>query len=61
MKKILHFLFGRIPPIFNSKNRVCHKLSDETWRGWEKRYLAAEYNWKKHEGRSLSSSGKKSS
>ncbi len=57
LKKILEFLGGHAPKIFNSKGEVQHDLGDKKWKDWDqKNRTNPEYNWKQHTGRS---SGKK--
>ncbi len=49
--KIMDFLFGKKPPIFNKKSEVEHDLSNQSWEKWKNRYLkSAEYNWRQHDG-----------
>jgi len=51
MKKLLNFLFGSDPDIFNFDGRVEHKLPKETWQSWENRFRQSpEYNWRLHTG-----------
>ena len=40
MKKILQFLFGKGPEIFDAKNQVKHDLPKEKWDAWQKRYFS---------------------
>lgn len=51
LTKVLGFLFGRDPQIFDKDGTVRHDLPKETWDAWQKRYTAgAEYNWRNHTG-----------
>ena len=51
MKKLMDFLFGRFPKIFNKEGAVCHNLSQNRWNQWKDRYKKGhEYNWKRHKG-----------
>ena len=49
--KLLNFLFGKKPGIFNKKGRVEHRLEDRSWAEWKNRYTEGiEYDWKNHSG-----------
>ena len=49
--KIMDFLFGKKPNIFDKNKEVRHKLNTFTWQEWKNRYLNdPEYDWKRHEG-----------
>lgn len=51
MKKLIEFLFGKGPKIFDSKGRVFHDHPKEKWDQWDQRYqMGTEYNWKTHVG-----------
>lgn len=50
MKRILHFLFGKGPDIFDSQGEVRHNLPKEKWSAWDSRYHDEDHNWKKHAG-----------
>ncbi len=51
MGKILGWLFGRSPAIFDKDGSVRHNLGDAKWEAWKQRYNAsAEYNWRNHSG-----------
>jgi len=51
MGKILDFLFGRDPDIFNESGKVQHKLPKSRWEAWENRFKAnPRYNWRLHTG-----------
>ena len=50
-KKIMNFIFGKFPQIFNKKGEISHDLGDESWDQWKNRYKTKEYNWKNHSGR----------
>ncbi len=49
--KLMNFLFGKKPDIFNKKGRVEHKLKKNSWSEWKNRYThGQEYDWKHHSG-----------
>ena len=49
--KLMNFLFGKKPDIFNKKGCVEHQLKGDSWSEWKDRYTqSTEYNWKKHSG-----------
>jgi hypothetical protein len=49
--KILDFLFGKSPDIFDEHGNVVHKLGDKKWQDWRNRFIAnKEYNWREHRG-----------
>jgi hypothetical protein len=51
MGKILDFLFGKSPKIFDKDGNVRHDLGQKKWDDWNKRYHdGAEYNWRNHTG-----------
>lgn len=51
MGKILDFLFGKSPKIFDKNGTVRHDLPKEKWEEWNKRYQQGqEYNWRNHKG-----------
>lgn len=51
LKKVLNFLFGSKPKIFNSKGDVEHNLGDEKWHEWDGRYTKSlSHDWKQHSG-----------
>ena len=50
--KILDFLFGKKPPIFNKKGEVSHKMRKKSWEDWKDRYKEGpEYDWRRHSGK----------
>ena len=50
--KILEFLFGKKPQIFNKKGEVCHQLEEKKLSFWEKRYSCdPDKDWRNHKGR----------
>lgn len=50
-EKLLNFLFGKKPNIFDKNGNVRHILPNEKWDAWNNRYQqGAEYNWKNHNG-----------
>lgn len=51
LKKVLEFLFGKEPDIFDENGRVQHNLPKEKWENWHKRYMGGEeFNWRTHTG-----------
>lgn len=49
--KVLGFLFGNPPPIFDENGEVRHNLPKEKWDAWQNRYTRdGEYNWRNHTG-----------
>ncbi len=59
MGKLLAFLFGASPQIFDQDGEVRHHLPKNRWDRWKKRYSEGEeYNWKNHTG---TKAGKKTS
>lgn len=51
MSKILDFLFGKDPDIFNPAGKVQHKLPRARWDDWENRFKSNPlYNWRLHTG-----------
>ena len=51
VSKVLDFLFGKDPAIFNEKGEVDHKLPNKTWDNWQNKNRSnPEYNWKNHSG-----------
>jgi hypothetical protein len=53
-KKILDFLFGKDPQIFDSEGNVVHDLGDKIWREWEERFQTEDYNWHHHKATEVS-------
>ncbi|MCC6137564.1 MAG: hypothetical protein IT287_02960 [Bdellovibrionaceae bacterium] len=53
MGKILQFLFGKPPEIFNKKGAVQHDLGKKKWAGWSDRFAKdPNYDFTKHVGQS---------
>lgn len=51
MGKILDFLFGKDPDIFDEKGNVSHKLPKKKWDAWYNRTKTdPQYNWRNHTG-----------
>lgn len=50
IKGLLQFLFGKNPDIFDAEGNVVHNLPPEKWAAWNKRFLEASYDWRKHKG-----------
>lgn len=58
--KILDFLFGKDPDIFDEKGNVSHKLPKKKWDAWYNRTKTdPQYNWRNHTGVSGASVRKK--
>lgn len=51
MSKLLQFLFGKSPQIFNRKGRVEHDIGKTRWNQWTERFNKPEYDFKQHKGR----------
>ncbi len=50
-QKILDFLFGKDPDIFDEQGNVQHKLSKKKWDAWHQRTkVDPQYNWRNHSG-----------
>lgn len=50
-QKILDFLFGKDPDIFDEKGQVQHKLTKKKWDSWHQRTkVDPQYNWRNHTG-----------
>ena len=50
--KLLDFLFGRKPSIFNKKGEVQHQLKKTAWSEWINKYKKSpEYDWRRHSGK----------
>jgi len=51
MGKVLDFLFGKDPDIFDEKGNVSHKLPKKKWDAWYNRTKTdPQYNWRNHTG-----------
>ena len=49
--KLLNFLFGKKPDIFNKKGLVEQELKKKAWSEWKNRYIEeSEYDWQNHSG-----------
>ena len=58
-KKLLEFLFGKDPDIFDDNGEVRHKLPDQMWQSWHQRTkLDPQYNWRNHSGASAGRSSR---
>lgn len=48
-KKVMDFLFGKDPDIFDNKGEVRHQFPEEKWKKWDRRFNAnPDYNWRNH-------------
>lgn len=62
VSKLLDFLFGKSPDIFDAQGNVLHKLPPEKWKAWRERFeKKSEYDWRQHKGtkREISNTRKK--
>ena len=51
LKKILSFIFGKEPSIFNKKGEVEHHFPKTKWKKWQNRIQNnPDYNWRHHLG-----------
>lgn len=51
LKKIIDFIGGKDPEIFDDNGQVSHKLPKKKWDDWNNRLIqSAEYNWREHKG-----------
>lgn len=50
LNKVLDFIFGKAPDIFDAKGDVVHKLPPERWQQWNERFKKNEFDWRKHKG-----------
>lgn len=50
-KKVMEFLFGKEPDIFDDKGQIYHKLPKKKWDDWHNRTkLDPQNNWRNHTG-----------
>ncbi len=58
--KILDFIGGKDPDIFDAYGRVRHKFTDLKWQAWDNRIRASkEFDWRQHSGADPQKPGKK--
>lgn len=57
-KKLLDFLFGKDPLIFDDKGNVSHNLPLKKWQDWQDRYKTPQNNWRHHVGAKTNSNPK---
>ena len=51
LTKVIEFLFGKPPQIFDEDGQVRHQLPKEKWEAWHNRYTKnPEFNWRQHTG-----------
>lgn len=51
LKKVVDFLLGTDPEIFDDKGKVQHKFPKRKWDAWQTRYIKSnEHNWREHTG-----------
>ena len=50
LNKILDFLFGKSPDIFDADGNIVHKFPPEKWKAWNDRFKKNEYDWRTHKG-----------
>ncbi len=49
--KILDFIGGKDPDIFDAYGRVRHKFTDQKWAQWDARIRKSkEFDWRQHSG-----------
>ena len=49
--KILDFIGGKDPDIFDAYGRVRHKFSDQKWQAWDARIRESkDFDWRQHSG-----------
>lgn len=49
--KVLDFLFGKSPDIFDADGNIVHKFPPEKWKSWDDRFQNnKEYDWRRHKG-----------
>jgi hypothetical protein len=50
-KKLMDFLFGKDPDIFDEKGNVLHRLPKKKWDAWNNKFKTDQnYNWRNHTG-----------
>ena len=49
-KRLLEFLFGRSPDVFDKEGEIDLRLPDQVWTNWARRYWQNEFNWRRHQG-----------
>ena len=51
ISKVLDFLFGKAPDIFDANGKVVHKFSPEKWKAWRDRFEKDKnFDWRQHRG-----------
>jgi len=51
LTKVLEFLFGKSPDIFDAQGNVLHKFPPEKWQAWKDRFEKDKnYDWRHHRG-----------
>ena len=51
LQKLLDFLFGKAPDIFDADGNILHKFPPEKWKAWDDRFKKNnEYDWRHHKG-----------
>ena len=49
--KVLDFLFGKSPDIFDADGNVMHKFPPEKWKAWRERFEKNQsFDWRQHKG-----------
>lgn len=57
--KILDFIGGKDPDIFDAYGRVRHKFSDKKWQDWDARIRKSkDFDWRQHSGSDAQHPGK---
>jgi hypothetical protein len=52
--RILNFLFGRDPDIFDEKGNVRHVFGEKKWKDWDARFRDKSHDWRHAKGRGQS-------
>ncbi|MGE3683142.1 MAG: hypothetical protein AB7G93_15575 [Bdellovibrionales bacterium] len=51
MNKLIGFLFGKRPDIFDAEGNIVHRLPPEKWKAWRARFeQSRDYDWRQHTG-----------
>jgi len=51
LQKVLDFLFGKAPDIFDADGNIVHKFPPEKWQQWNDRFQKnPNYDWHHHTG-----------
>ena len=51
LSKILGFIVGKSPDIFDADGNIVHQFPPEKWQAWNDRFQKSkDYNWRQHKG-----------